>query len=110
VLNLSPQLLEAAQTMRLRGWKKLRWLVLPGAASGIFAGLRLAVMYGWLATIGAEYFMASSIGIGSLMINAQQLMNVDVIFSGLILVSLTGALLNMLGQYLEQRLQRWRHQ
>lgn len=108
VLNLSSQLLEVAQVLRLSGWKKLRWLVLPGAASNMFAGLRLAMMLGWLATIGAEYFMASSIGIGSLMINAQQLMNVDVIFAGLLLVSSTGALINLLGQLLEQRLQRWR--
>jgi sulfonate transport system permease protein len=108
VLNLSPQLLEAAQVLRLTGWKKLRWVVLPGAASNMFAGLRLALMLGWLATIGAEYFMASSIGIGSLMINAQQLMNVDVIFAGLILVSSTGATINLLGQLLERRLQRWR--
>ncbi|MCP1572467.1 sulfonate transport system permease protein [Herbaspirillum rubrisubalbicans] len=108
VLNLSPQLLEVAQVLRLTGWKKLRWLVLPGAASNMFAGLRLALMLGWLATIGAEYFMASSIGIGSLMINAQQVMNVDVIFAGLILVSGTGAAINLLGQLLERRLQRWR--
>jgi len=109
VLNVSPQLLEAAQVMRLGSFKKLRWLLLPGAASSIFAGLRLALMYGWLATIGAEYFMASSIGIGSLMINAQQLMSVDIIFAGMLLVSLTGAALNLLGQYLEHRLQGWRH-
>ena len=108
VLNLSPQLIEVAQVLRLSGWKKLRWLVLPGAASNMFAGLRLAMMLGWLATIGAEYFMASSIGIGSLMINAQQLMNVDVIFAGLLLVSSTGAAINLLGQLLERRLQRWR--
>jgi len=108
VLNLSAQLLEAAQALRLSGWKKLRWVVLPGAASNMFAGLRLALMLGWLATIGAEYFMASSIGIGSLMINAQQVMNVEVIFAGLILVSGTGAAINLLGQLLERRLQRWR--
>jgi len=109
VLNVSPQLLEAARVMRLGRRKTLRWLLLPGAASSIFAGLRLALMYGWLATIGAEYFMASSIGIGSLMINAQQLMNVDVIFAGMMLVSFTGAALNLLGQYLEHQLQGWRH-
>lgn len=109
VQNLPQPLVEAARVLRL-GWaQRLRYLVLPGAASSIFAGIRLALVYGWLATIGAEYFMASSIGIGSLMINAQQLMNVDIIFAGLLLVSLAGALLNFLGQRLESRLQRWRH-
>jgi sulfonate transport system permease protein len=109
VLNLPAPLVETARVLRLGPLHRLHRLVLPGAASGIFAGLRLALVYGWLATIGAEYFMASSIGIGSLMINAQQLMNVAIIFAGLLLVSLTGALLNAAGRALEDRLQRWRY-
>lgn len=109
VQNLPQPLVETARVLRLGFVQRLRFLVLPGTASSIFAGLRLALVYGWLATIGAEYFMASSIGIGSLMINAQQLMNVDVIFAGLLLVSLIGALLNAAGRWLENRLQRWRN-
>ncbi|KJF77437.1 hypothetical protein UA70_28055 [Raoultella planticola] len=45
-----------------------RALILPGGAPGIFAGLRLALIYAWLGNIGAEYFMSSGTGIGSLMI------------------------------------------
>lgn len=55
VLNLSPQLREAAQVLRLSLWQRLRRLVLPGAAAGIFAGLRLSLIYAWMGTIGAEY-------------------------------------------------------
>lgn len=109
VLNLSPQLNEAAHVLRLSLALRLRRLVLPGAAAGIFAGLRLSLIYAWLGTIGAEYFMPSNGGIGSLMIGAQQLLRMDLIMSGMLLVGLTGAALNLLGQRIETRATRWRH-
>lgn len=90
-------------------WRRLLRLVLPGAAPSVFAGLRLALIYAWLGTIGAEYFMPSDGGIGSLMIGAQQLFRMDLIGAGMLLVGLTGALLNALGQRIEARATRWRH-
>ncbi len=44
---------------------------------GVFAGLRLALVYAWLGAIGAEYFMPSGVGIGSFMLDAQQLFRMD---------------------------------
>ena len=109
VAHLSPQLNEAAQVLRLNLRQRLGRLVLPGAAPGIFAGLRLSLIYAWLGTIGAEYFMPSNGGIGSQMIGAQQLLRMDLIMAGMLLVGLTGALLNLIGQRLEIRATRWRH-
>jgi len=109
VANLSPQLNEAARVLRLNLRQRLTRLVLPGAAPGIFAGLRLSLIYAWLGTIGAEYFMPSNGGIGSQMIGAQQLLRMDLIMAGMLLVGLTGALLNLIGQRLEIRATRWRH-
>nr|WP_180203774.1 ABC transporter permease subunit [Pseudomonas sp. SbOxS1]NYU03517.1 ABC transporter permease subunit [Pseudomonas sp. SbOxS1] len=109
VANLSPQLNEAARVLRLNLRQRLGRLVLPGAAPGIFAGLRLSLIYAWLGTIGAEYFMPSNGGIGSQMIGAQQLLRMDLIMAGMLLVGLTGALLNLIGQRLETRATRWRH-
>ena len=109
VAHLSPQLNETAQVLRLNLSQRLRRLVLPGAAPGIFAGLRLSLIYAWLGTIGAEYFMPSNGGIGSQMIGAQQLLRIDLIMAGMLLVGLTGAALNLIGQTLETRATRWRH-
>ncbi|QLF94338.1 ABC transporter permease subunit [Pseudomonas sp. ABC1] len=109
IANLSPQLDEAARVLRLNPLLRLRKLILPGAAPAIFAGLRLALIFAWLGTIGAEYFMPSNGGIGSLMISAQQLFRMDQVMAGMLLVGITGALLNALGQQLETRATRWRH-
>nr|WP_276583537.1 ABC transporter permease [Pseudomonas sp. RIT-PI-S] len=109
VAQLPAQLLEAAQVLRLSRRQRLLRLVLPGCAPYLFAGLRVALIYAWLGTIGAEYFMPSNGGIGSLMIGAQQLMRMDQILGAMLLVGLTGALLNTLGQFFERRATRWRH-
>lgn len=108
IASLSPQLGEAARTLRLNLWQRLRLLVLPGAAPGIFAGLRLSLIYAWLGTIGAEYFMPSDGGIASLMIGAQQLFRMDQVMAAMVLIGLIGALLGTLGQRLESRATRWR--
>nr|WP_271106376.1 ABC transporter permease subunit [Pseudomonas tohonis] len=108
VAGLSPQLGEAARVMRLGLGKRLRLLVLPGAAPAIFAGLRLALIYAWLGTIGAEYFMPSDGGIASYMLGAQQLFRMDQVMAAMVLVGLVGALLGNLGQRIEARATRWR--
>ncbi|UVE19437.1 ABC transporter permease [Pseudomonas sp. LS44] len=109
VAGLSAQLAEAARTLRLNLWQRLRLLILPGAAPAIFAGLRLGLIYAWLGTIGAEYFMPAGAGIGTLMLGAQQLFRMDLVMAGMLLVGLTGALLNTLGQRIEARATRWRN-
>ncbi|MCO7519865.1 MULTISPECIES: ABC transporter permease subunit [unclassified Pseudomonas] len=108
IASLSPQLAEAARTLRLGLVQRLRLLVLPGAAPAIFAGARLSLIYAWLGTIGAEYFMPSDGGIASLMIGAQQLFRMDQVMAAMVLIGLVGALLGHLGQSLESRATRWR--
>lgn len=108
VMNRSPQLDEAARVLRLNTRLRLRVLILPGAASALFAGLHLGLTFSWLGAIGSEFFMRSGAGIGGLMINAQQLARMDVVISCMVLVGLAGAVLRMLGEQVEARATRWR--
>ncbi|KFD02479.1 permease component of an ABC superfamily alkanesulfonate transporter [Raoultella planticola ATCC 33531] len=108
VSQRDPQLDEVAKVLRFGPLTRLRTLILPGAAPGIFAGLRLALIYAWLGNIGAEYFMSSGTGIGSLMINAQQLLDMPTILCGMVLIGITGAALDKAGRLLESRATRWR--
>ncbi|PRW65521.1 ABC transporter permease, partial [Pseudomonas fluorescens] len=52
----------------------------------------------WMGTLGAESFMPSNGGIGSLVIGTQQLLRMDLILIGILLVVLTVATLNPLVQ------------
>ncbi|WP_035346106.1 MULTISPECIES: ABC transporter permease [Dickeya] len=100
---------DVARVLQLPWYDRLRVLTLPDAAPALFTGLRLAMIYAWLGTIGAEYFMSSGSGIGSLMINAQQLLDMPIILSGMVLTGITGALIDHIGLRLETHLTRWRH-
>lgn len=108
VAQRSRQLEEVARVLHLSTWQRLSRLILPGAASTIFAGLRLALIFAWLGTIGAEYFMPSNGGIGSLMVGAQQIFRMDLIMAAMLLIGITGATLNAIGNWLETRATRWR--
>jgi sulfonate transport system permease protein len=106
--NLSPQLDEAARTLRLDFAQRLRWLIAPAIAPGVFSGLRLALIYAWLGAIGAEYFMPSGAGIGRYMLDAQQLFRMDQLLGAAAIVGALGAALGWLGARLEAAATRWR--
>ncbi|KVK89814.1 ABC transporter permease [Burkholderia sp. MSMB1498] len=108
VESLSPQLAEAARTLRLPARQRLGQLVLPAIAPGLFAGLRLGLVYAWLGAIGAEYFMPSGVGIGGFMLDAQQLFRMDRLMSAAVIVGALGAALGWLGGRLEAAATRWR--
>lgn len=108
VATLSPHLIEASWTLRLGGIDRLRCLVLPGIAPSVFAGLRLALLQCWIGTMGAEYFMPSGGGIGSLMIGAQQMFRTDVVLAAMVMIGVVAALLNAIGSRIEARATRWR--
>ena len=108
IANLSMDLNEAARVLRLGLWHRMTKLILPGALSSIFSGLRVSLIYAWLATIGAEYFITTTSGIGSYMIAAQQLFRMDDVMAAMILIGLTGAVIHKLGMKIEKLASRWR--
>jgi sulfonate transport system permease protein len=90
---------------RQRTWR----LVLPAAAPQIAIGLHLALLYAWLATIGAEYLLGSSgHGIGSVVIRGKAAFNVELIIVGMLLIGLVGMALNRVASLVEARLLHWR--
>ncbi|TWA57338.1 sulfonate transport system permease protein [Azospirillum baldaniorum] len=108
VAGLSPQLAETARVLRLGWGERLRSFILPGSAPAVFAGFRLALVYAWVGTVGAEYFMASGGGIGSLMIAAQQVFRMDMVLCGMLLIGLVAAAIAWAGTRIESLSTRWR--
>ena len=54
--------LDVARTLCLRPHRVLLKVILPSAFPTILTGLRLGLIYAWLATIGAEYLFATTTG------------------------------------------------
>jgi sulfonate transport system permease protein len=98
---------EVAQVYGLSRVAVARRVLLPGALPNILVGIRYALALSWISVIVAEQLNASS-GIGFLLVNARQFLQVDVMFVCLVLYALLGVLTDLAYRLVERRLLRWR--
>jgi sulfonate transport system permease protein len=108
VRSVPRDFVEVAAVYRLSRAGVLRRVIIPAAIPSVFAGFRLALIYAWLATLGAEYLLAASPGIGNLMIEGREALAMDQVLVGIVIAGLVGAALAALSQRLERHLLRWR--
>jgi sulfonate transport system permease protein len=106
IRNIPRALLEVAAVYRFTFWQKVRRLVLPAASAGIFNGLRQGVMQAWLSLVFVE-LLASSEGIGYLMVWGRQLLQLDIVVVGMLVIGAVGIVLDRLLAWCEARLQGW---
>lgn len=100
--------LEVARVFEFSGWQIWRRVIVPSALPQLFTGLRLGLIYAWLATIGAEYFLKVGPGIGNIMIDGREHFLMDQVLVGVAVVGAIGYLLHVVTGLLEHRLLRWR--
>ncbi|CAM3528163.1 ABC transmembrane type-1 domain-containing protein [Bordetella sputigena] len=108
IRNTPAGLLEVA---RVHGYSRLQTIVsviLPSAVPSIFTGVYLALIYSWLATIGAEYLLVAGVGIGNTLIDGSEHFRMDLVIFGMTVVGLVGWALNAVARAVERRLVRWR--
>jgi sulfonate transport system permease protein len=97
---------EAARVMNFSRWQRLRWLVIPASLPGWFTGLRLALSQAWVSLIVVE-LLASSEGIGYLMVWGRQLFQLDIVFVTIAVVGLSGMLMEWAANRACARLVFW---
>lgn len=102
--------IEVARVYQFSWWQRLTRVILPAAAPQILTGIHLALIYAWLATIGAEYFLKSGHGVGNAMIDGREHFNMGSVLFGVLVVGLIGASINWFSSRLERRWLRWRDQ
>lgn len=93
ISQVPTNLLEVAEVYQYSNWQKLKNVILPAALPSVIGGLRQGVMQAWLALVFVE-LLASSEGIGFLMVWGRQLMQMDLIFMAIILIGLIGFVLD----------------
>ncbi|WP_133645618.1 ABC transporter permease [Paraburkholderia flava] len=94
--------IEVARAFRYSRMQLIRYVILPAALPSIFTGLYLALIYSWLATLGAEYLLVAGSGIGNTLIDGSEQFRMDLVLFGIIVVGLTGWALNALARALER--------
>lgn len=102
------KLLEVGSVLCLSRRQMLARIILPSALPGIAAGIHLALVYGWLATIGAEYLFSAGPGIGSALMTGRAQFRMDMVIVGMVAIAAVGMALNMAAGYGETRLLRSR--
>lgn len=94
---------EVARAYRYSRLQMARFVILPAALPSIFTGIYLALIYSWLATLGAEYLLVAGSGIGNTLIDGSEQFRMDLVLFGIIVVGITGWALNALARGLERR-------
>lgn len=101
--------IEVAKVYGFNRWQLLRRVVLPAAFPPIWNGVRYGLTHSWLALVGVE-LLASSEGVGFLIVYGRQLYQLDVVLAAVIVVGGVGFALDKILALIEHRLLRWRRE
>ena len=82
-------------------------IVFFGALPTIFAGLRIALAVSFIVLVASE-FVASKTGIGYLIWNSWELLQVDIMFVGIVTIGILGLITSVLFQEIERKAIPWK--
>jgi sulfonate transport system permease protein len=98
---------EVARVFEFSHSQFLRKVVLPATVPSLFVGVRYGLTLAWLSLVTVE-LLASSEGLGFLIVWGRQLFQLDLVLAAIISVGVVGLLLDKGLALLEARLLRWR--
>jgi ABC-type nitrate/sulfonate/bicarbonate transport system permease component len=90
---MNVKMLWVAQSMGASKWQIFWRVIIPGILPYLITGTRLGTGYAWRALIAAEMLAASTYGLGFMIYDASEYMNMDVIYGGVVLIAVLGYLL-----------------
>jgi NitT/TauT family transport system permease protein len=88
----------------------LRNVVIPTVLPDIMGGMRVGLGTAWLTIVAAELAGGISTGLGRMMVNYAELLQVPQVIVGMLLIGFIGFLMNEVLLLAEKRLFRWRWQ
>ena len=108
VKNVPSKVKEVALIFKLNPVQRFLKVILPAAAPSIFAGLNIALVFSWVATVGAEYFFIAAPGVVNPILDGQNLFQMEVVLYGMLIIGVVGLLFSKAAQYFENYNLRWR--
>jgi sulfonate transport system permease protein len=100
------KLVELGQVLGLTGWGLVHCIVFPAALPSLLTGLRIGLGQSWLFLVAAE-LLASTRGLGFLLIDGQNSARADLMLVGILLLALLGKLSDAALRLLERHLLGW---
>ena len=107
IRRIDVKLVELANAMVIPRMKYILQVVIPYAAPGIFTGLRVGLGQSWMCVVAAE-LVASSTGLGYMIMYARQFGQTDVVIVGMLIIGITGKVMDSILMAVEKRVIRWK--
>lgn len=101
-----PKLIQVAEVFGKNKFIILKDIILPSAVPSIFTGLRLGISLAWSCVVAAE-MIASTVGVGYLIMYAREMSKPAMLFIGIITIGLIGLIIDLLMQFLQRKVVYW---
>ncbi|EEH13799.1 binding-protein-dependent transport system inner membrane component [Brucella abortus bv. 4 str. 292] len=105
--NVDRSLIRMGQSFGLSWWSIVRKIVLPGAFPAILSGLRVSISIAIILLVAAE-MLGAQYGVGSYILEAGSLYDLEKLFAGVAILSVMGLIVNVVIGWVERRFLNWR--
>lgn len=105
--NVDRSLIRMGQSFGLTWWSIVRKIVLPGAFPAILSGLRVSISIAIILLVAAE-MLGAEYGVGSYILEAGALYDLERLFAGVTILSIMGLVMNWVIGLIEHRFLGWR--
>lgn len=106
VRNVEPLYIDAARSLGAGTWDILRTVLIPAITPEIIAGIRVVAANSFGMCVAAE-FMGTEAGFGYLIIEGRRFIMTDLLLVGVLLITISSMLVNVLIKMIERRLTKW---
>jgi ABC-type nitrate/sulfonate/bicarbonate transport system permease component len=106
VRGIDPTLVDTARSYGIRGFARIRRIVLPAAMPQIAAGMRISLALAVIIMVVAEYFSSTS-GVGYVLLISKNTFQMGPMWAAILLIGLLGYALSLLFALAERHFLAW---
>lgn len=107
IKRIPQPLLQTAENLGAKPFKRWVHVVFPAILPGVFTSLRINFIAAWMAVLAAE-MVGLRDGIGSIIMMGRNLFNSDLILFGMVLIAVSGFIVDWLLSLIGKRLLWWK--
>lgn len=107
IRRIDVKLIELSNAMVIPKMKYVFQVVIPYAAPNIFTGLRTGLGQSWMCVVAAE-LVASSTGLGYMIMYARQFGQTDVVIVGMLMIGIIGKVMDSILMAVERAVIKWK--